>query len=69
VSHETSTAVTSLLSAKVFIPLLQQKLQILADDIAKFREFVVPKASIVRQLHWFQPKLGLPSRLSHMYVR
>src|SRR6266571_1588525 len=49
--HETWTAVTSLLSTKVLMPLLQEELSILHDDLTNLRELGVAKTAIVREFH------------------
>jgi hypothetical protein len=46
--HETSTAVTSLLSTKVVMPFLQKELFILYDDLSNLSELVGAKAMITR---------------------
>jgi hypothetical protein len=66
--HETSTAVTSLLSTKVLTPLLQKELCILDDDLSNLNELVAAKPAIVRQCHRLKPKLCVSPRMSHVYM-
>src|SRR5579863_2137423 len=67
--HETSTAVTSLLSTKVLMPLLPKELSVLNDDLSNLGELVAAKTAIVRQFHRLQPKLRVCPRMGHMDMR
>jgi hypothetical protein len=51
------------------MPLLQKELSIFQNDLADLPELVAPETARVRQRHRLQPKLRIPSRMSHMDVR
>src|ERR1035438_6326975 len=66
--HETSTAVTSLLSTKVLMPFLQKEPSVLDYDRSNLSELVAAKTAIVRQFHRLKPKLRVSPRLRHVHV-
>src|SRR5579863_3068131 len=69
VVHEIPVAVTSLRSAKVFMPPLQKEPSLLHNNASNFRKLVSAKAAIARQIHGAEPELGISPRMSNVYVR
>src|SRR3990170_3017438 len=55
--HDTSTAVTSHLSAEVSIPLLQEKISLLQNDLSNFSQLVTAETAIVCQVDRLKPIL------------
>src|ERR1041384_5755444 len=53
--HDTSTARTSLLSAKVGIPPLQEPISILQNQVSNHRYLVTPKSTVRRQSNFNKP--------------
>src|SRR5438105_14943082 len=68
VVHETSTAVASLLSTKILMPILQEEISIFDDNPSNLSKFVATKAAIIRKVHELEPKLRVSPRMSHVYV-
>lgn len=66
--QDTSTAVISLLSTKVPMPLLQEGILFAENDSTNLSEFVTPEASIVGQCHRSKPKLRVPASVCHTNV-
>lgn len=58
--QRTSIARASFRSAKVLIPLLQEKLSILNNDLSKFRNFVTSEAARISERNRGQPKFRVP---------
>src|ERR1039457_2812033 len=66
--QDTSTAVASLLSTKVLMPLLQKETSVLNDQLPNLSKLVATKTAIVRQVHGLDPEFRVSPGMSHMYV-
>jgi hypothetical protein len=51
------------------MPLLQEELLILRDELADFGQFVAPKTAVIRQCHRLQPELCITAGVSNVDVR
>src|SRR5271157_5464452 len=67
--QDTFTASASALSTKVLMPLLQEELLILRDDLADFGQFVAAETAVVRECNRLQPELRITASVSNVDVR
>jgi hypothetical protein len=51
------------------MPLLQEELRILEDDLADFGQFVTPKAAVFRESNRLEPELRITAGVSNVDVR